>query len=143
MKSRNPRSERGPHDLSEVLNLNDIVTNDSDCFGRLFDLSASACGMCHDNDVCGVVFDHYENKPKKKIVKRPFVDLYNFQAVRDSSLPKLLVEYEGEYSREELFKAVSEIANCDDANLVNDFITSLLEDLKMKVDNGFIVRVGK
>jgi hypothetical protein len=136
---RNPRNEKGSHDPTMVYDLKELIISDDDCFGRLFDLSLSSCSMCHDNDVCAVVYDHHSNKKKIKEVKKPFIDVYNFDAVRKSDLNNTLKNNPGVYSREMLFDAVSSIANCDNVNLVNDFINSLLEELKMKIEDGFIV----
>ena len=118
------------------------VTDEDDCFGKMWDPQHRSCSVCADVDVCGIIFQETQVIPAKKKFDRETVplDLTNLQAVNWTSLIALIASYEiaeEPMTYDELFEYIKEVGKTKDDYTVKIFIETSLKKhgLKCTEDN--------
>lgn len=119
--------------LLKPINLNELaVTDENDCFGKMWDPQHRMCSVCSSVDVCGVVFQETQVIPAKKKFDKEVIplDLTDFQAVEWDKVKLVVAKYEetgDPMTYDELFSYIKGIAKTKDDYTVKMFIEKSLE----------------
>jgi len=117
-------------DFTKPFSRNDIMKQDlqvsgETCFGWEWDLRTKECSMCHDNEMCGLIFDARQKKLEAKLDKNsPRLDAIDFDGIDRANLFSWLkVE---QRTTKELLDKVTEMSNCPEPDTVREWVKSYI-----------------
>lgn len=133
--------------LLEPINIDSLkVTDENDCFGKMWDPQHRSCSVCADVEVCGIIFQEAQVIPAKNKFDKETVplDLTNLQAVNWDKIKTLIGNYakSGEpMTYDELFEHVKTSGKTKDNYTVKIFIEAALNKhgLKCTEDNQIVI----
>jgi len=132
---REPRKKKTHGDLDLTKPIDKTKLIQEDCFGKEWDMGSKDCPICHDNEVCGILFSDLVKKKSKQIQKgKPtFLDKAFFSKKLTTALDKALSD-RGEVELEEVYDVVKLKANVSDRVAIREWVKRFAND------NGYIIQ---
>ena len=91
----------------------DLPVVDGDCFGKLYDITTSECGVCHDNIVCCTIFS--------KTLMDSFADEIYFENLDKDEIRGMLKTND----INDVIEIIAEETNCKSKGLIKLWLRSL------------------
>ncbi len=136
---RKKKDEKTAVNLLEPVNIDSLKnTDETDCFGKLWDPQHRSCSVCADVDVCGIIFQETQVIPAKKKFDKKTVplDLTNLQAIKWDKIKTLIGSYakagDDPMTYDELFEYIKEVGKTKDDYTVKIFIENSLNKHGLK-----------
>jgi hypothetical protein len=113
---------------AKIVMAKDEEVHGESCFGWLWNMQNKACGDCHDNVMCGIV---YSKRVKKSIkdfeaVRPAMLDTVDFDGINRKQL--MLWLKLGERTLDDMIEHVTELSKCADAETVRLWCRSFIKD---------------
>lgn len=113
---------------------------ETDCFGKLWDMTSKECPQCADRDICGIVYkDKLDVKAKELEEERgtKYLDKADLDSLTDRVLLDFIVS--GETTPAQLIEYGMKVAYCDDVPSVkNKIIDFIRRTPNVKVKGGIV-----
>ena len=116
-------------DLTIPLNSEDIMAKieQSDCFGKVWDLRTVECSKCAERDVCGIIFNETVKGKVKEVQQEQgaiFIDLSDFDRVNKNTVFDWVVS--GETKVQDLLTYVMSLACTSDQEAGIQFLKKFI-----------------
>lgn len=117
------------------------LSDEENCFGKMWSLSSNECSMCSLFNVCGIYFD--SRTLQKKISEKeskygPFLDQADLSLIDTSYIEKKISE--GDYTVAKLIKYAHKASRLTDEVAIIEWIKRYFVSNKLKTENGIIKR---
>jgi len=134
--SRTRKTKKTKMDLSKPVDITKIPLKDEDCFGKEHDLRANECKMCHDSELCGIIYSANQKKAVKKFEgNKLFLGDADFNLIDKE---KMLSEIRN-MSSQDFLDLVMMRANCaDEQAAINWMKKWIQEEPRLSVKNGLV-----
>ena len=99
----------------------DLPVVDGDCFGKLYDITTSECGVCHDNIVCCTIFSKTLKEKIKSLKMDSFVDEIYFENLDKDEIRGMLKTND----INDVIDIIAEETNCKSKGLIKLWLRSL------------------
>ena len=124
---KKPREQKTEVDLTVLQDPAQLMGNGTDCFGNEWDPTDKDCAICHDVEICGIVYQEKIKGKKRKAEseKGPFLDQTAFENVPVDKIVKSVrqwAEDDDPATYEELEEQIMDSAKTKDKVAVREFI---------------------